>query len=73
MIGRHGYPAFNENGRDLLQLCCSNGNGLCIMNTIFQHTDVHKYALYRPSTTYFYIVSSDLFSEELEVRVKRRA
>ena len=31
VIGKHGDPAFNENGRYLLQLCCSNG--LCIMNT----------------------------------------
>ena len=33
MIGRHGDPAFNENGRCLLQLCCSNG--LFIMNIFF--------------------------------------
>ena len=33
VIGRHGEPAFNENGGHLLQLCCSNG--LCIMNNLF--------------------------------------
>ena len=38
VIGRHGDPAFNENGRYLLELCCSNG--ICIMNTFFQHRNV---------------------------------
>ena len=33
VIGGLGGPAFNENGRYLLQLCSSNG--LCIMNTFF--------------------------------------
>ena len=47
VIGRHGDLAFNENGRYLLQLCCSNG--VCIMNTFFQHRDVNKYTWYRPS------------------------
>ena len=31
VIGRYGNPAFNDNGRYFLQLCCSNG--LSIMNT----------------------------------------
>ena len=35
VIGKHGVTGLNENGRYLLQLCCSNG--LCIMNTFFQH------------------------------------
>ena len=47
VIGRQGDPAFNENGRYLLQLCCSNG--LCIMNTFFQHRDVQKHTWNRPS------------------------
>jgi len=41
VIGRHGVPGLNENGRNLLQLCCSNG--LRIMHTFFQHKDVHKH------------------------------
>ena len=41
MIGRQGDPAFNENGRYLLQLRCRNGLG--IMNTFFQHINDHKY------------------------------
>ena len=74
VIGRHGEPAFNENGGNLLHLCCSNG--LCIMNTFFQHRGVHKYTWYKPSMVRkslidFYIVLSDLFSEVLDVRVKR--
>ena len=71
MIGRHGDPAFNENGRYLLQLCSSNG--LCIMNTFFQHRDVHKCLMNRfnmaqKSLIDFCIVWSDLFSEVLNVR-----
>ena len=84
MIGKHGVTGLNENGRYLLQLCCSNG--LRIMNTFFQHREVHKYTCeplcagkrYRPSMDQkslidFCIVSSDLFSDVLDVRVKRGA
>ena len=41
VIGKNRDPAFNENGRYLLQLCYSNG--LYIMNIFFQYRDVHKY------------------------------
>ena len=44
MIGKHGGTGLNENGRYLFQLCCSNG--LRIMNTFFQHREVHNYAWY---------------------------
>ena len=76
VIGKHGVTRLNENGRYLLQLCCSNG--LRIMNTFFQHREVHKYTWYRPSIgpkifDRFCIVSSDLFSDVLDVRVKRGA
>ena len=43
-IRKHRVTGLNENGRYLLQLCCSNG--LCIMNTFFQHREVHKYTWY---------------------------
>ena len=43
MIGKHGVTGLNENARYLLQLCCSNG--LRIMNTFFQHREVHKYTI----------------------------
>ena len=48
------------------------------MNTFFQHREVHKYTWYRPnmdqkSLIDFCIVSSDLFSDVLDVRVKRGA
>ena len=67
-------PAFNGNGRCLLQLCCSNR--LCIMNIFFQHKDIHKYKWYKPSMVQkslkdFCIVFSDLFSEVLDVQIKR--
>ena len=76
VIGKHGVTGLNENGRYLLQLCCSNG--LRIMNTFFQHREIHKYTWYRPSMNQkslidFCIVSSDLFSNVLDVRVKRGA
>ena len=76
MIGKHGITGLNENGRYLLQLCCSNV--LRIMNTFFQHREVHKYKWYRHSTdqkslTDFCLISSDLFSDVLDVRVKRGA
>ena len=48
------------------------------MNTFFQHREVHKYTWSRPSMDQkslidFSIVSSDLFSDVLDVRVKRAA
>ena len=48
VIGKHRVTGLNENGRYLLQLCCSNG--LLLMNTFFQHREVHKYTWYRPNT-----------------------
>ena len=76
VIEKHGVTELNENGRYLLQFCCSNG--LRIMNSFFQHREVHKYTWYRPSMDQKYlikfcIVSSDLFSDVLDVRVKRGA
>ena len=76
VIGRHGDADLNENGRCLLQLCCSNG--LCIMNTFFQHRNSHKYTWYRDdvgqrSLIDFCIVSADLLSSVMDVRVKRGA
>ena len=48
------------------------------MNTFFQYREVHKYSWYRSSMDQkslidFCIVSSDLFSDVLDVRVKRGA
>ena len=55
---------------------CSNE--IRIMNTFFQHREVHKYTWYQPSmhqksSIDFCIVLSDLFSDVLDVRVKRGA
>ena len=41
VIRKRGVTGLNENGRYLLQLCCSNG--LRIMNTFFQNREVHKH------------------------------
>ena len=76
VIEQHGDPDINKNGRCLLQFCATNG--LCIMNTFFQHKRIHKYTWYRDSLgqrslTDFCIVSADLFSTVSDVRVKRGA
>ena len=76
VIGKHGDPHTNKNGKDLLQFCATNG--LCIMNTFFQHKRIHKYTWYRESLGQrslidFCIVSADLFSSVSDVRVKRGA
>ena len=47
VIGRHKIISANQNDQYLLQFCSSNG--LSIMNTFFQHKDVHKYTWYRSS------------------------
>ena len=70
VIGKHGVTGVNEKGMYLMQLCCSNG--LRIINTFFQHRKVHKCTWYRPSMDQkslidFCIVSSDLFSDVLDV------
>ena len=76
VIGQHGDPDINKNGRCLLQFCATNG--LCIMNTFFQQKRIHKYTWYRDSLGQrslidFCIVSADLFSTVSDVRVKRGA
>ena len=76
VIGKYVVTGLNENRRYLLLLCCSNG--LRIMNTFFQHREVYKHTWYRSSMDQkslidFCIVLSDLFSDVLDVRVKRGA
>ena len=69
----------NENGRYLLQLCCSKG--LYIINAFFpaqRGSQVYNHTWYRPSMDQntlidFSIVSSNLFSDVLNVRVKKGA
>ena len=63
-----------------IAVLCHHGatNGLCIMNTFFQHKRIHKYTWYRDflgqrSLIDFCIVSADLFSTVSDVRVKRGA
>ena len=48
VIEKHGVTGLNENGRYLLQLCCSNE--LRIINTFFQLREVHTYTIYMVST-----------------------
>ena len=70
VIGQHGDSDINKNGRCLLQFCATNG--LCIMNTFFQHKRIRKYTWYRDSLGQrslidFCIVSADLFSTVSDV------
>jgi len=58
----------NDNRIILLQVCCNNT--WCIMNTFFQHGDVHKYTWCRDSFGQrslidLCIVSTDLFRSVL--------
>ena len=76
MIGKHEVTGLTENTRYLLQLRYSNG--FRIMNTFFQRREAYKDIWYRPSINQkslidFCIVSSDLVSDVLDVRVKRGA
>ena len=76
MIGKQGISGLNENGRYLLQLCYNNR--FCFINTFFQHREIHTYTWYRSSMDKkswidFCIVLSNLFSDVLEVGVKRGA
>ena len=76
VIGRNGSPDFNHNGRLLLDFCACNG--LSIMNTYFQHRDAHKYTWYRETSGQrslidFAVVSADLRSQVMNVRVRRGA
>ena len=62
---QHGDPDINNNGRCLLQFGATNG--LCIMNTFFQHKRILKYTWYRDSSGQrslidIYLISADLFS-----------
>ena len=76
VIEQHGDPDINKNGRCLLQFCAING--LCIMNTFFQHKRIYKYTWYKNylgqrSLVNFCINSADLFSSVFDVQVKREA
>ena len=76
VIGQHGDPDINKNGKCLLQFCATNG--LCIMNNFFQHKRIHEYTWYRDSLGQrslidFCIVLAYLFSSVSDVRVKRGA
>ena len=80
VIGKHRFTGVNGNGRNLLQLCCSNG--LRFMKTFFQPGEVHKYTNIHGIDLQYYgskifdrfcTVLSDLFTDVLDVRVKRGA
>ena len=73
VIGTQGVSDMNRNGRCLLQFCATHG--LRIMNTFFLQKEIHKYTWYKDSVKQrsiidFCIVSADLFSFVVDVRVK---
>jgi exonuclease III len=78
VIGRHGDNDLNNQGKQLLDFCASSG--LSMMNTFFQHKNIHKYTWYKTddSTTQrslidFIMVSDNLRRAVADVRVKRGA
>ena len=83
LMARHGRVLsedketdISKNKRCLLQFSATNG--LCIMNTFFQHTEIYRYIQYRDlvgqhSIIDFCIVSANLFSSVVDVCVKRGA
>jgi len=47
VFGQHGDAYVNRNGRRLLQLYFNNA--LCIVNTFYQHINLHRYTWCRDS------------------------
>ena len=76
VIERQGNSNINRNERCLLQFCVTNG--LCIMNAFFWNKEIYNYTWYKNSVGLrsiidFRIVSADLLSSVVDVRVKRGA
>ncbi|CAF3749773.1 unnamed protein product [Rotaria sp. Silwood1] len=78
VIGLNGDQDLNNQGRCLLDFCATSG--LSIMNTFFQHKNIHKYTWYKTggsmaqrSLIDFVIVSQNLRRAVTDVRVKRGA
>ncbi|CAF3356026.1 unnamed protein product [Rotaria sp. Silwood2] len=78
VIGQNGDTDLNQQGRQLLDFR-ANGS-LSIMNTFFQHKDIHKYTWYKTGNSIaprslidFIIVFDNLRRAVMDVRVKRGA
>ncbi|KAL0274579.1 UNVERIFIED_CONTAM: hypothetical protein PYX00_002680 [Menopon gallinae] len=76
VVGRNGDPDCNPNGEELLHFC--SAHGMAIMNTFFQHKDIHKYTWYRDalrqkSIIDFVLVPMCARKVVCDVRVKRGA
>ncbi|CAF1534892.1 unnamed protein product [Adineta ricciae] len=78
VIGPNGDQDINNQGKQLLDFC--SNSGLSIMNTFFQHKNIHKYTWYKSggqitqrSLIDFVITSDNIKRKVMDVRVKRGA
>lgn len=74
VIGTHGEPLRNNNGHRIIDFCIQNN--MLVMNTFFQHKDVHKYTREvksrgERSIIDYIIVSRELRQKIDDVKVRR--
>lgn len=74
VIGEYGETTRNSNGKRIIDLCIQND--LLVMNSMFEHKDIHKYTRVAPSKNEksiidYFIISRTYRREVRDVRVRR--